>query len=295
MRVQTAQQTVQQPPPRRATDSAEMNGASSPHRAGHSVGIHPEDRPYLSDEQRQSPRQQTQQRPVQFQYDDETGDEEDAIYDTRSPNSARRYQVPVAQAPHTVVRYHRQQVPPRSSRTQAVPPPVPSAQQQRTHDRTTDTKAARARKTRRREWHWLVYVGLTMCAGIVLYVGGVLVLHWWQTVQDDLHYGRPRTYQCDARVGHGDAHTPSHFLALNLHKQVEVIELPGGDATKARVYIGPTLVGDGQDLTPVTLEFRDVNRDGKPDMILHIGDSQTVFLNENGTFRLATPSDPIIV
>jgi len=265
----------------RRADSTDFN-AASPHRAGHSTGIHPEDRPRVTDEQR--PRQQMRKLPVEYQYDD---GEDHEVYDTRTPTSARRYQMPVTQAPRTVVRYHRQQVPPRRSRTQDYAPPV----QQQTHTRHTEPKAKSVQA--RREWHPLVYVGLTILLGLVVWVGGSLALTWWHGYQDDLHYGRPRTAQYDVRVGHNDTHTPSHFLAINLNKQVEIIELPGGDATKARVYIGPTLVGDGQDLTPVTLEFRDVNRDGKPDMIVHIEDSKIVFLNDNGQFRLAKPSDPI--
>ncbi len=275
------EQRVIDPTQTRRADSSDFNGAL-PHRAGHSTGIHPEDRPRLTDERQQ--RQQTR-RPVQYQFDD--GIEDDAIYDTRSPSSARRYQMPVTQAPRTVVRYHHQQIPPRRSRTQDDVPPI--QQQAPTH--TTAPKAARAQT--RREWHWLVYVGLTLIAGIVLYVGGSLMLNWWHGYQDDLHYGRPRTYQSDARVGHNDTGTPSHFIAVNLNKQIEVIEFPGGDATKAKVCIGPTLVGDGQELTPVTVEFRDVNRDGKPDMILHIGESRIVFINDNGQFRPAKASDPI--
>ncbi len=270
---------------RRRAESPDVN-AASPHRAGHSTGIHPEDRPYLTDERQQ--RQQTR-RPVQHQFDDGTADEE--VYDTRSPSSARRYQVPAMQGPRTVVRYHHQPIPPRSSRTQDhVPPPVP----QQRHEHTTDPKVTRARQLRR-QWHWLVYVGLSIIGVLAIFVSGVLALNWWHGFQDDLHYGRPRTAQYDVRVGHNDTGIPSHFLVVNLNKQVEVIEFPGGDATKARVYIGPTLVGDGQELTPVTLEFRDVNRDGKPDLILHIGDSRTVFVNDNGQFRLAKPSDPITV
>ncbi len=266
----------------RRAQSTDFNGAS-PHRAGHSEGIHPEDRPRLTDEQR--PRQQTQ-RPVQYRYDD--GTEDDAIYNTHIPSSARRYPMPLIQGTQTIVRYHRQQVPPRRSRPQDAPP---VAQQQQALAHTTAPKAKHTQE--RHQWHWLVYVGLTMFAGLVLYVGGSFVVNWWHGYQDDMHYGRPRTYQCDAKVGHNDAHTPSHFIAVNLNKQVEVIEFPGGDATKAKVYIGPTLVGDVQELTPVTLEFRDVNRDGKPDMILHIGDSRVVFINDNGHFRPAKLSDPI--
>ncbi len=276
------EQRVIDPTQTQHAHSTDFNGAS-PHRAGHTTGIHPEDRPRLTDEKRQP---QTR-RPVQYQYDDGTNDDE--LYDTRSPSSARRYQVPVTQAPRTVVRYHRQQIPPRSSRTQVYAPPVP--QQQLAPNRTTEPKAKRAQE--RRQWHWLVYVGLTCITVLVVLVGGSLAVNWWHSYQDDIHYGRPRTTQYDVRVGHNDDHTPSHFIAVNLNKQIEIIELPGGDATKARVYIGPTLIGDGEDLTPVTLEFRDVNGDHKPDMILHIGESRTVFINENGQFRPSKLSDTI--
>ncbi|HET9920018.1 MAG TPA: hypothetical protein VFQ30_09285, partial [Ktedonobacteraceae bacterium] len=109
------------------------------------------------------------------------------------------------------------------------------------------------------------------------------VANWWQVTQDDWHYGRPRTYQVDQVVGHNDsAQKPSHFIAINLNRQVEVIEFPGGDATKAKIYIGPLLVGPGQYLAPVTLSFQDVNGDGKIDMIVNVQDSHFIFLN-NGT------------
>lgn len=248
-------------------------------RVGHSNGIHPEDHPHATDEQKRQSLPQTR-RPVHYQYDDGTEDEE--IYDTRSPNSVRRYQqMPATQGPRTVVRYHRQQVPPRRSRTHEYASPV--SQQQQSQTRTTKPKMKRTHAYR--QWHWPVYVGLTSIAMLVVLVGGSLAVNWWHGYQDDLHYGRPRTTQYDVRVGHGDNHTLSHFLAINLNKQIEIVEFPGGDATKAKVYIGPTLVGDGEDLTPVTLEFRDVNRDGKPDMIVQIGESRTVFINDKGVFR----------
>lgn len=71
---------------------------------------------------------------------------------------------------------------------------------------------------------------------------------------------------------------------MNLNREVIVIELPGGDPSKAHIYIGPTLLGDGQDLTPVTVSFQNENHDGKPDMLVHVGDQVIVFLNKDGTF-----------
>ncbi len=272
----------QRPTRTRRTDGDDLVSLS-PHRAGHSTGIHPEDHPYSTDEQR---RPQPTHRPVQ-PVDDELDD--DDLYPKRMPTSTRRYRSVEEQGtravqatqPKAIVRYHYQQVPPRRSRTT------------QTQERPPVQQPQPKQATHRREWHWLVSVGLTMIVGLAVFVVGTIAFTWWHTYQDDLHYGRPRTAQYDVRVGHDDAHMPSHFLALNLNKQVEVIELPAGDATKAKVYIGPTLIGDGQELTPVTLEFKDVNRDGKPDMILHIGESRIVFINDNGAFRPVKPSDTI--
>ncbi len=109
---------------------------------------------------------------------------------------------------------------------------------------------------------------------------------WWHTYQDDLHYGRPRTTQMDAVVGHGDSvEHPSHFIFLNLHRHVEIIEISGGDPAHTHIYTGPILYGDGQDLTPVTGEFKDVNHNGKPELIVHIGDQQIVYLNDGTLFH----------
>ncbi len=100
---------------------------------------------------------------------------------------------------------------------------------------------------RPRPWHWLVYLGLGMLAMLAL----------WYLV----------------------------LTLLNLNRQVEIIEFPGGDPAKAKIYLGPPLVGPGQDLAPVTLTFRDVNGYGKPDMLFDIEGSEVVFLNDGGQFR----------
>lgn len=135
-----------------------------------------------------------------------------------------------------------------------------------------------------------------VCLGIVLFVmiAGWFVLSflgsWWQTTQDDWRYGRPRTFQVDAVVGHSDSpEHPSHFLAINLNRQVLVIELPGGNPAKARVYLGPILVGDGQELTPVTLSFEEGAHSSQPNMYLHIGDQVIVFLNDGQKFVAPPP------
>jgi hypothetical protein len=131
-----------------------------------------------------------------------------------------------------------------------------------------------------------MFVGIFM---LVMTLGWILLsslLSWWTVVQDDWHYGRPRTFQGDFVVGHNDsALHPSHFIAINLNSHVQIIEFPGGDSTKAKVYLGPVLIGQGQDLAVVTLSFKDVNGDGKPDMIINVQGSRFVFINDNGAFR----------
>ena len=140
--------------------------------------------------------------------------------------------------------------------------------------------------------HWLLFVGLGMLTMVAVWIGLTFLTGWWQVVLDDWHYGRPRTYQVDAVVGHHDSVTnPSHFIALNLNHHIEIIEFPGGNPTQAKIYIGPTLLGSGQDLTVVTLTFKDLNGDGKPDMVINIDNSHFVFINDNGQFRPARPGE----
>ena len=109
---------------------------------------------------------------------------------------------------------------------------------------------------------------------------------------DDLHYGRPRTFQTDAWVGHNEqTGSPSHFIAINLNRHIEIIEISGGDAARTKIYTGPEFYNAGDDLVPVTLRFVDVNGDQKPDMIVSFSGSRVVFINENGSFRPMVPSE----
>jgi len=131
-----------------------------------------------------------------------------------------------------------------------------------------------------------------MLAMLALWLALTTAISWWNTTWDDLHYGRPRTFQTDAIVGHNDSsNNPSHFIALNLHGRIEIIEFPGGDASKARIYLGPQLFGNSEDLVPVTLSFVDVNSNHLPDMIVHFQNTQIVFINDQAGFRPASPDE----
>jgi hypothetical protein len=150
--------------------------------------------------------------------------------------------------------------------------------------RSTKT-SPRSGSPRRAEYHKLFFVGIGMLLALALVVLGHIALNWISVTEDDLHYGRPRTYQVDAFVGHETTGVPSHFIALNLHGRIEVIEFPGGDGTHARIFLGPQLYGDNTDLVPVTLSFVDSRHDHHPDMLLMFGQSRLVFRNEQGTFH----------
>ena|SRR5258708_726187 len=130
--------------------------------------------------------------------------------------------------------------------------------------------------------HYLVYIGFGMIFMLALFVGFQMLGNWW----NNHVYGNPLTYQTDQVVGHADSTDhPTHFVAINLNSRITIIEIPGGEASRARIYSGPTLYSDNGDSIPVTLEFKDVNGDGKPDMIVHIGDKQIIYLNDGTEFK----------
>lgn len=134
----------------------------------------------------------------------------------------------------------------------------------------------------------MLYLGIGMIVMLGLWTGLTYAVSWYTTWQDDLHFGRPRTAQYDVVVGHNDSPTDkTHIIALNLNRTVVIIELPGGDTSKARIYKGPTLFGQGSELAPVTLSFRDTTGDGRLDMIVHVQDSQLIYLNQkvNGVWQ----------
>jgi|SRR5581483_4431925 len=146
-------------------------------------------------------------------------------------------------------------------------------------------------KLRRRP---LLALGVGMILMLALVVCLSMFSTWWQQHQNDVTYGRPRTYQVDAVVGHQDsASRPSHFIFMNFNRHVLIIEFPGGDTAHALIYTGPALLGDGGDLIPVTGEFRDVNGDGHLDMIVHIQDQTIVFINDGAKFRPLQPGEHI--
>ncbi len=120
------------------------------------------------------------------------------------------------------------------------------------------------------------------------------ILNWGRIKLDDMRYGRPRTMQVSAFVGHAETNgQPSHFVAMNLDRRVVIMEMPGGDAAQARTIVGPYLFGAGEDLTPVQLRFEDVNADNLPDMLVSVKQEEMVYINDaaSGEFRMITADE----
>jgi hypothetical protein len=155
--------------------------------------------------------------------------------------------------------------------------------------RSTAPSRKKQTASRRYNIHPLFYLGLGMLVMLLLWMAVMAAAGWFSNTLNTIRYGYPRTYQTDQFVGHDETSgIPSHFIAINLHGHLEVIELPGGDAAHARIFEGPQLYTANADLVPVTLKFEDVNGDHKPDMLLCFQGSQIVFLNINGSFQPLT-------
>jgi hypothetical protein len=142
--------------------------------------------------------------------------------------------------------------------------------------------------------HTLAYIVTGLLALLAVYAIMGNVVGWARSRIDDVRYGATRTYQVDEVVGHDDgAGTPTHFIAMNLNRQVVVVEIPGGDASKIRTLTGPYLFGAGEDKTPVLLRFDDLNRDGSKDLIVNVKNEEIVYLNKEGQFQPITPEERV--
>ncbi len=133
--------------------------------------------------------------------------------------------------------------------------------------------------------HPLFYIGICLVIMVVFLTAYTLIPPALQKWSDERTYGYPRTFQTDANVGHGGT---EHFLALNNHGTIEVLEIPTNPSptNQPRLYIIVRLSSQGADLIPATLFFPDVNGDGKPDLQVTVldGANPSVWvLFNNGT------------
>jgi hypothetical protein len=133
----------------------------------------------------------------------------------------------------------------------------------------------------------LVYGTTLLLAVLAIYAVVGVVQSRVNVFVDDVRYGRPRTHHITAFVGHGEeSGRPTQLTALNLDREIVILELPGGDASKVRAISGPYLFGADEHLTPVTLAVQDIDGDGQADLLVNIRREQIVYLNKDGAFRL---------
>lgn len=264
---------------KRVFTPADEEEPANPQRAGHYAGLHGEDQPYITTEAVR----QHMKRPAYAPDELEAGQ--------RITTLGRRFPGTPTPMPDGVLY---------QDGTDQVyvhngPPPMPlraSRDKNTTAQYQIPQQAAslQGRRQARRRLHPLFFVGLALLIMFLGYVGLNAFTAWWQVHSDDGTYGRPRTFQTNAVVGHHDSpDRPSHFIAVNLNRHVVIIEIPGGDISKTIIYSAGTLMGDGQDLTPITLTFSDVNHDGRPNMLVHILDQIITFTN-NGTKFVPPPN-----
>lgn len=146
--------------------------------------------------------------------------------------------------------------------------------------------------TSRRGLHTIVSAITILLAVLAIYAIIGHVVSWSRERIDDLRYGSTRTTQVDAVVGHSDgAGIPSHFIAMNLNRQVIILEIPGGNTSDIRTLTGPYLFGAGEDKTPISLAFEDMNKDGSRDLIVSIKNESIIYLNRDGAFQPLAPEE----
>lgn len=137
-----------------------------------------------------------------------------------------------------------------------------------------------------------IYLVTALLALLALYVVMSHVITWGQITYDDFRYGRPRSFHLTMPVGYpGQGATMTHFVAMNLDRQVMVFEIPEGDTTRIRTLQGPYLFGSGENLTPVQLRREDLNKDGAADLVLQVKDEEVVYLYRDGAFSLISAEE----
>lgn len=138
----------------------------------------------------------------------------------------------------------------------------------------------------------IAYIVTGILALLAAYVLLSSAIGWGRTLIDDMRYGRPRTFHLTASVGRPEeVNAPTHLIAMNLDRQVVILEIPGGDATRVRTLPGPYLFGAGEDLTPVTMRTADMNGDGASDLVVRVKDEEMVYLNRDNGFALITAEE----
>lgn len=154
--------------------------------------------------------------------------------------------------------------------------------------------ALRIRTRRHIRWERLGSVSALTMIGLAFWLGYSVLRAGYglaATKLDDIRYGFPRTSQLDGYIGYREASgLPTHLTAINAHRQVLIMVVPGTEPSRITVIKGPYLYGADQELSPATLELKDVNSDGYNDLILHVAGQTITYMNlpAHHTFALPT-------
>src|SRR5579875_3803964 len=144
-------------------------------------------------------------------------DDEDAIYDTRSHTSTRRYR-PASPTTKDVVTPSKSGKSARPATLDSLSSGVRRRSLTTAPPRTngvvssaiTTIRTEELARLRRSPW---LYVAGGMLIMVLFILAIISFSAWWTNMQNDLRYGYPRTYQFDAVVGHEDSAVhPTHFI-----------------------------------------------------------------------------------
>jgi hypothetical protein len=120
---------------------------------------------------------------------------------------------------------------------------------------------------------------------VYLFLTGV-VFPWVRGIEDRWQYGQSGVYRMTAYLGQGDSQVdPSELLAYRSHNLVivDIVE-------DSRVRSFPlTFATTGLTSDIVTLEVKDMNGDGKPDILVHVGELTVVMWNNGQGFQGTRP------
>ena len=124
--------------------------------------------------------------------------------------------------------------------------------------------------------HFLTFVGIGMLCFLSLYIlWNMLVIPWWQGVEDQWQYGQGRITRFEADVGHGGVST---FIAFVMSRQVIIIEAPNQSMEHAKYYRTATLMGNFSQPPVISLSIARVDNISDC-LIVHVeGESGNIVL-----------------